>query len=71
MPLHNTNGVMWLYKKCLWEKKFFYRYFFELQNINTLTESGELLITIMSAFAQAESENYSSLAKLVYKRKYM
>ena len=44
--------------------------FFELQNINTLTESGELLITIMSAFAQAESENYSSLAKLVYKRKY-
>ena len=45
--------------------------FFELQNINTLTESGEFLITIMSAFAQSESENYSSLAKLVYKRKYM
>lgn len=44
--------------------------FFELQNINTITESGELLLTIMSAFAQAESDNYSSLAKLVYRRKY-
>ena len=44
--------------------------FFELQNINTLTESGELLLTIMSAFAQAESDNYSALAKLSYRRKY-
>lgn len=44
--------------------------FFELQNINTLTEAGELMLTVISAFAQAESENYSALAKLVYRRKY-
>ena len=44
--------------------------FFELQNINTLTESGELLLTVVSAFAQAESENYSYLSKLGIQRKY-
>ena len=43
---------------------------FELQHIDTRTISGELLITILAAFAQAESENYSALAKMVYKRKY-
>ena len=44
--------------------------FFELQNINTLTESGELMLTVLAAFAQAESETYSTLGKLAYKRKY-
>lgn len=44
--------------------------FFELQNINTLTEAGELMLTIISAFAQAESENYSQLSKMGIQRKY-
>ena len=44
--------------------------FFELQNINTLTESGELLLTVYSAFAQGESEAASVGAKMVYQRKY-
>ena len=44
--------------------------FFELQNMNTLEKSGELLITIAAAFAQAESENYSYLSKLGIQRKY-
>ena len=30
--------------------------FFELQNINTLSGEGELMLTIIAAFAQAESE---------------
>lgn len=44
--------------------------FFELQNINTLTCEGELLLTIVAAFAQAESESGSIGAKMVYQRKY-
>lgn len=44
--------------------------FFELQRINTLTSSGELMLTVMGAFAQAESENYRKLAQLIYMRKY-
>lgn len=44
--------------------------FFDLQKINTLTESGELMLTVLSAFAQAESENYSYLSKLGIQRKY-
>lgn len=43
---------------------------FELQSINTLEESGELLLTVLAAFAQAESDNYSTLAKMAYIRKY-
>ena len=43
---------------------------FELQHISTLSESGEVMLTVLAAFAQAESENYSALAKLVYTRKY-
>lgn len=31
--------------------------FFELQKINTLSGEGELMLTILSAFAQAESED--------------
>ena len=44
--------------------------FFELQNINTMTEAGELLLTVIAACAQAESETYRNLAKQVYQRKY-
>lgn len=44
--------------------------FFELQNINTLSEEGELMLTILAAFAQAESESGSEGAKMVYCRKY-
>ncbi len=44
--------------------------FFELQNINTLSGEGELMLTIIAAFAQAESESGSEGAKMVYRRKY-
>lgn len=44
--------------------------FFELQNSNTLTEAGELMLTVISAFAQAESETYSQLSKMGIQRKY-
>lgn len=44
--------------------------FFELQNINTLSGEGELMLTILAAFAQAESESGSAGAKMVYQRKY-
>nr|DAQ63036.1 MAG TPA: integrase [Caudoviricetes sp.] len=44
--------------------------FFELQNINTLSGEGELMLTILAAFAQAESESGSEGAKMVYRRKY-
>lgn len=43
---------------------------FELQHIDTLATSGEILLTVLAAFAQAESENYSTLGKMVYTRKY-
>ena len=46
------------------------RCFFELQNINTLSGEGELMLTILAAFAQAESESGSAGAKMVYQRKY-
>jgi site-specific DNA recombinase len=44
--------------------------FFELQNINTLSGEGELMLSIIAAFAQAESESGSAGAKMVYRRKY-
>lgn len=44
--------------------------FFELQNISTLSAEGELLLTVLAAFAQAESESGSAGAKMVYQRKY-
>ena len=43
---------------------------FELQHIDTLEASGEVLLTVLAAFAQAESDNYRALAKMVYTRKY-
>lgn len=44
--------------------------FFELQNINTLSAKGELMMTIVAAFAQEESVSSSLGAKMVYQRKY-
>lgn len=44
--------------------------FFQLQNINTLSGAGELMLTIIATFAQAESEGASDNAKLTYKRKF-
>lgn len=44
--------------------------FFELQNINTLYEEGEVLITLLSAFAQAESESNSGNVKMSIRRKF-
>ena len=44
--------------------------FFELQGINTLSGEGELMLTILSAFAQAESEGASENAKLTNLRKF-
>ena len=44
--------------------------YFELQNINTLSNEGEVMLTIIAAFAQAEVEDGSANAKLTYKRKF-
>lgn len=44
--------------------------FFELQNMNTLNEGGELLLTVYAAFAQGESETYRELAQMTFKRKF-
>lgn len=44
--------------------------FFQLQNINTLSGAGELMLTVLAAFAQAESEGASANAKMTYKRKF-
>ena len=41
--------------------------FFELQNIDTLSASGELMLTIKGAFAQAESESASQGARMMYR----
>jgi DNA invertase Pin-like site-specific DNA recombinase len=44
--------------------------FFQLQNINTLSGTGELMLAILAAFAQAESEGAAANAKLTYRRKF-
>lgn len=44
--------------------------YFCLQNTNTLTASGELMLTVRAAFAQAESEVGSDTLKMVYRRKF-
>jgi hypothetical protein len=43
---------------------------FQLQNINTLSAAGELLLTLLAAFAQAESEDASANAHMFYRRKF-
>ena len=44
--------------------------FFQLQNINTLTEAGELMLTILAAFAQAESESNSGNVRITIRNKF-
>ena len=44
--------------------------FFQLQNINTLTQEGELMLTILAAFAQAESESNSANVRMTIRNKY-
>ncbi len=44
--------------------------FFELQNINTLSNEGELMLTILAAFAQAESESNSGNVKTAIRQKF-
>lgn len=44
--------------------------FFELQNMNTLSGDGELMLSIYSAFAQAESDDSSKNAYMTYQRKF-
>lgn len=44
--------------------------FFELQNINTLSAEGELMLSIHAAFAQAESEDSSMNAYMTCQRKF-
>ena len=44
--------------------------FFELQNINTLTQAGELLMTVYAAFAPGESETYRDLARFAIRRRF-
>lgn len=44
--------------------------FFELQKINTLTSEGEFMLTVLAAFAQAESEGSSANSKMTYRRKF-
>ena len=63
----NTNTVLKVSREL---KSMGIGIFFELQNINTLSSEGEVALTVIAAFAQAESENASALAKLVYRRKY-
>ena len=44
--------------------------FFELQNINTLSQAGELLMTLYAAFAQAESETARAHTLMALQRRY-
>ncbi len=44
--------------------------YFELQKIHTLTQNGELLLTLYAAFGQAESENARWLTQNAVHRKY-
>lgn len=43
--------------------------YFELQKINTLEDSGELLLTLYAAFGQAESDASRTTTKMVIQRK--
>ncbi|MDY2990582.1 MAG: recombinase family protein [Hornefia butyriciproducens] len=44
--------------------------FFQLQNINTMTQAGELMLTILAAFAQAESESNSANVRMTIQNKF-
>lgn len=44
--------------------------FFEVQNINSLSADGELMLTVLAAFAQGESDNYAELTRLHFRRQF-
>lgn len=44
--------------------------FFELQNMNTLTQAGELLMTLYAALGEGERQNYRELALLQKQRRF-
>lgn len=44
--------------------------YFQLQNINTMTQAGELMLTILAAFAQAESESNSANVRMTIHNKF-
>ena len=44
--------------------------YFELQDVNTISGEGELLLTILAAFAQAESESNSGNVSMSIRRKF-
>ena len=44
--------------------------FFELQNMNTLTQAGELMMTVYAAFAEGESQNCRDLSLLAARRRF-
>lgn len=44
--------------------------FFYLQNTNTLTVAGELMLTVRAAFAQAESDSASEVIRLAYRHRF-
>lgn len=44
--------------------------YFELQKIHTMSQEGELMLTLYAAFAQAESENSRLLTKMAIQQKY-
>jgi DNA invertase Pin-like site-specific DNA recombinase len=43
--------------------------FFELQNINTLSAEGELLMTVYAAFGQAESDSARENTRMAFERR--
>lgn len=44
--------------------------FFELQNLHTLSNEGELMLSIYAAFAQAESEDSSMNMYMAHQRRF-
>lgn len=63
----NTDTIL---KTTRWLKKLGIDVYFELQGIHTLSQDGELLLTLYAAFGQAESENARKLSQMMIQRKY-
>ena len=63
----NTNTVLTATRRL---KELGIGVFFELQGINTLSQEGELLMTLYAAFGQAESEGARTHTLMAIRRKY-
>ena len=59
-------GIFILLLKLLIEK----HHYFELQNLHTLSNEGELMLSIYAAFAQAESEDSSMNMYMAHQRRF-